>query len=215
MTDASHRVLRELLGAYALDQLGTADRARIDAHLAGCPACRAELADLRPVVAALADFGLPEDREPVVPVDLRSDVLSAVRGRRAARRLRRIGAAVAVAGLAAAAYAVGMWVARPALPPVVDAPIVALAAGVRADAGLVRHTWGTELRLEATGLTDGAGYTVTFLRDDGSRIPAGGFLGTGDRALTCSLNAAVAIESATEVVVVDEAGRPVIDAVIG
>ena len=43
-----------LAGAYALDAITGADRARFERHLAGCQACAGELAELREVTARLA-----------------------------------------------------------------------------------------------------------------------------------------------------------------
>jgi anti-sigma-K factor RskA len=42
-----------LTGAYVCDALGSAERAAFEDHLAQCPACRQEVAELREVVAAL------------------------------------------------------------------------------------------------------------------------------------------------------------------
>lgn len=50
----------ELLVAYLYDELGDADRARMDAHLRGCAACRNELAGLRGVRAHLTAWAPPE-----------------------------------------------------------------------------------------------------------------------------------------------------------
>ena len=49
----SHREADELLGAYALDAVDAAERAEVEAHLASCPRCRAELDELRQVAAAV------------------------------------------------------------------------------------------------------------------------------------------------------------------
>ena len=43
-----------LAGAYALDALGPADRARFERHLSGCPACSQEARGLREATALLA-----------------------------------------------------------------------------------------------------------------------------------------------------------------
>lgn len=51
--DRDHQVLRERLGAYVLDGLDAAERDALDAHLAGCPACRAELAAIAPLAGPL------------------------------------------------------------------------------------------------------------------------------------------------------------------
>ncbi len=51
----------DMLGAYVTDALDPSERSRFEAHLAGCAQCRAEAADLREVLATLADA------EPVRP----------------------------------------------------------------------------------------------------------------------------------------------------
>ena len=52
--DERHRELRERLGAYVLEALDDDERAEVEAHLAGCPECRAEADDLRPLVLPLS-----------------------------------------------------------------------------------------------------------------------------------------------------------------
>ena len=49
----SHPEADELLSAYALDAVDGAERADLEAHLASCPRCRAELDELREVAAAV------------------------------------------------------------------------------------------------------------------------------------------------------------------
>ena len=61
------------LELYALRALGSGDAERVAAHLAGCPACREELALIATVVSALPDVVVP--REP--PVGLRDRILAA------------------------------------------------------------------------------------------------------------------------------------------
>lgn len=51
---------KELLVAYLYDELGGADRARMDVHLGACPACREDLAGLRGVRADLKTWAPPE-----------------------------------------------------------------------------------------------------------------------------------------------------------
>ena len=52
-TDAC-REQRENLGAYALDQLPPDERAGLEAHLEGCPRCRAELEQLSALVRPMS-----------------------------------------------------------------------------------------------------------------------------------------------------------------
>jgi len=220
VNEEEHRALRELLGAYVLEQLDADGVDTVRAHLAGCEACRAEVADLFPVAAALHELepaGL--DRE-APPPDLGDQVLQTVRRRRraAARRSRwrRAGGGVLVAASLAAAFGVGSWFTGPRTDP----PVIAVALnldqpGLTADAGLVRHTWGTELKLAARGLAPGGSYAVTFVRDDGERVSAGSFLGTGADPVRCSVNAALPVVQARELMISDASGAMVMDARLG
>jgi hypothetical protein len=57
----THHDIQELLGAFALDAVDDDERDVIEAHLAGCPRCRAEVAGHRETAALLAHTG---DRAP-------------------------------------------------------------------------------------------------------------------------------------------------------
>ena len=155
-----HRELRELLGAYVLDQLGEREQTMVEAHTAGCSACQAELAELRPVAAALRGLDPTLAAEPVLPEDLGERVVRQIHARRQAvargTRIRRGAGALLVAASAAAAFGIGTWWAGPRTdPPVVPVALRLIEPGVQANAGLVKHTWGTELKLQASGLADG------------------------------------------------------------
>lgn len=54
---ATHDDIAELLGAYALNAVDPDERALVDAHLADCPRCRAELHDHAEVAAMLGNTG--------------------------------------------------------------------------------------------------------------------------------------------------------------
>lgn len=53
----THQDIQELLGAFALDAVDDDERDVIDAHLAGCPRCRAEVEGFRETAALLAHSG--------------------------------------------------------------------------------------------------------------------------------------------------------------
>lgn len=53
----THDEISELLGAYALDAVDPDERDVVEAHLATCARCRAEVADHREVAALLANSG--------------------------------------------------------------------------------------------------------------------------------------------------------------
>jgi hypothetical protein len=54
----SHQDIQELLGAFALDAVDDDERDVIEAHLAGCPRCRAEVEGHRETAALLAHSGV-------------------------------------------------------------------------------------------------------------------------------------------------------------
>jgi anti-sigma factor RsiW len=56
-TNFSHEDIVELLGAFALDAVDDDERDVIEAHLAGCPRCRAEVEGHRETAALLAHTG--------------------------------------------------------------------------------------------------------------------------------------------------------------
>lgn len=57
--DKEHDEIAELLGAYALDAVDDDERLAVEAHLAECPRCAAEVTDHREVAAMLAFSGAP------------------------------------------------------------------------------------------------------------------------------------------------------------
>ncbi|WP_432496905.1 anti-sigma factor family protein [Kineococcus gypseus] len=241
MSDAgAHRELREMLGLHALGLLPPQDRVRLEAHLDGCAACRAELAELAPLAGDLRlvdPARLPGP--PAPPRELGERVLDAVRGesvlreareRREARRSRRRAVLVPLASAAAAAVLAGgatYALARPDAPPVAaPAPAPAppgvvierlpltVVAGQLTPAGpavVVPHTWGVEVTFEAAGFEQGRTYRALVRTVDGTRSPAGEFLGVGARELTCDMQAAVLRADAAAFEVVDDAGRTVLE----
>ena len=80
---------------------------------------------------------------------------------------------------------------------------------VEATADLVAYTWGTEIKLTASGLNAGKAYQVAVLDARGAEIGAGTFVGT-DAEIRCNLNAALLPEEAEGFVVCDQEGRQVL-----
>lgn len=106
----------DLTGAYVLGALTPEERDAFERHLAGCAACRAEVAELLPVIDAL-----PLAVEPVEPPErLRDDILNAIRRAeappvrampepRGARRFRLWPQLSAGLAAVAAILALGLW----------------------------------------------------------------------------------------------------------
>ena len=102
MTDCE--ATREAAQAYLDGELAPEDRARLEAHAAGCPSCQRALALQRRLFALLAEPALPE-----APAGLTAAVMRRVAAERArAQRWQtRVAAAAALAASAAAVLAWG------------------------------------------------------------------------------------------------------------
>lgn len=235
-----HREMRELLGAYALDGLPDEARAPLRAHLDGCLACREELAEIAPLAEALrmvdpdalsAVSGPPPDLGGRIAARIAEEralvQARACRDERRAgarRRSRQVLTAAAAAVLVIAALAAGTAFGRATAPeltasqptatlPIEDITLRAVDQSVDIEAAVVvAHTWGVEARFEATGLDAGEVYRAAFRAEDGRLLPAGEFLGVGDKTLKCNMQAALLRNDTTGFVVTDERGRVVLTA---
>ena len=166
------------IGAYALGLLEADDRRRVEAHVARCPRCQAELPELAPVAAALRSVSpeIAASMEPATAVDQPPPQLVDLVRRRAAKDRRRrrrdilvaatIGIVVLAGGVAVGAAVLDDSASAPVAQPADDAdviedegvapaPILQRSAtdpttGVTGTVTLEAATWGTQvgLRLE-------------------------------------------------------------------
>jgi anti-sigma factor RsiW len=103
--------IHELTAAYALNALAEHEEAEYEEHLAGCAACREELASFRETAASLA-YAV---EAPAPPAELRERILAQARSERTnvipfPRRPWAVPAlATAAAAAAAVALALGLW----------------------------------------------------------------------------------------------------------
>ena len=212
----SHEELREALGTYALGQLDPVEHEQVREHLDGCDTCAADLAEIQPVATALrgVDAGtvLPAGMMPPPELDERiRRALPPVSSRDRRWPVVAGGALLAAAAAAAVVTAVVVRDTTPT-PPVIAVPQLQVAPGVTATAGLVDHTWGVEIKLQATGLRAGERFTVWVVADDGSRHGAGEILGVDDTRIVCDMSSSVLLDDAASFRVVDAAGGEVIAA---
>ncbi len=173
MTCSDER-FRHAVGPYLLGALDEAERVAFDAHLVGCTDCRAELAQLRPVVQALGTVS-ESDVSGLVPAGAAPpDTLLPGLLTRAARRDRRRRLLLAVAGGIAAAAVAALAVVlvtdgsggSPGSPPgtSADGQVMAMSpldgGAVRATATVTGMPWGTKITLHChyqTALTSTGG----------------------------------------------------------
>ncbi len=223
-----HRLQREMLGAYALGHLEGAEEAAMRAHVESCAACSRDLAELEPAVQALSHLTATNSSstgEP--PPDLVTRVVSSVAAERQARQRGYRGRMVLIAAAAVpAVLAIGgigavvghnaaddPGLAAPAVP-IEDVRVKTTGKVVEASAGVVAHTWGVEIKLQALGLRKGASYSAVVTTTDGRERSAGAFVGTGDAEMNCNLNSDVLRDDAARFAVLDEEGRTVLSAAL-
>lgn len=224
MSDDAHRGLRELVGAYALGQLTGEQWRAVHEHLTTCTVCQADLEEIAPVADLLSvvrDRMRPDElAEPDPAADgyvppLSPALLAQARAQSRwwSRRVPLTAAAAAVLVAAGIGFGVAA-VGAPAAVPQETVAVRTLADGVRAQAGLVAHTWGMEVKLVASGFEPGRPYRVTVTDDSGRKVGAGEFLGTGAQEMRCNLNSSIPRAAAATVQVTDPDGHVVLDAVV-
>jgi anti-sigma-K factor RskA len=214
----------ELIGAYAVDALDGAERARVEEHLTACPDCRSDLVEYREVLAALTTRAVappPELEDAVVaaarvgsgaPPSTQRTVVTPPAG----PRRRRPATLLAAAAVAAAVFMVGGVVGRATAPV---APVAAsdpaavqavLAVAAADDAAFVpADVMGTAARvvisdemgkmafLAADLPTPAKGecYQVWRVSPDGSKTSAGVFTPDADGLVAVVLDAGPDTES--------------------
>lgn len=97
-------------------------------------------------------------------------------------------------------------------PPTEAIGFATALAGVRSDARLINHTWGTELLLDIAGLPPGQTYRIRYDGANSGGADAGSFLSVADTVMQCRFNAAVLRADVTSIAVVDDTDSDVLRA---
>jgi anti-sigma factor RsiW len=230
MSAGSHEASQ--LGAYVLETLDPDERHAVDAHLAECPECRADLAELEAVKDVLNDIppealvqGAP-DADLVLQRTLRQVRGEAARGSRRRWVPAAAAVAVALAGALGAGVAVGRGTApapsSQATPPAPSVSVTSAAPGTRAGtvddpatgvrltARVVPAIGWVRVNAAVNGIPAGENCRLIVVGKDGSREIAAGWIvskagETGGTTLDGS--AAVAPDNVAAVEVVNTAGR--------
>jgi hypothetical protein len=208
-----HHRYQEQIGAFLLGKLDGVEWTAMQTHLNSCPVCQAEVRELEPVVAALADAAPDRiEEEPLPPWHLEESTLAPILGEK--HRVRRRSGRFRWSTLAAAAIcvvAIGLAGFTSLLEPAValEPLSFSVARGVEVDGHLIKHDWGTEIRLVVSGSRDGQTYRVTLVSEDGEPVNAGTFIGIGDKTLRGTFNAALLRKEADRLEVRTPGGEPV------
>lgn len=156
------------LGVYALGAADDTERVLIETHLSTCWACRAELTRLEPLPGLLARVPAnllrtdlpPASRPGHAPAGGGGTQTGATPGRKVRAAAGRWRSAAAMAAAAALGAAGGFWLAQPgASQPAANSPPAATTLSgtnpvthVRVTVTLTGTSWGTSIRLLASGL---------------------------------------------------------------
>jgi hypothetical protein len=205
---------RGLLALEVVGQLSDADRPGLEAHLDGCPACRAERHDLAAVGAMLSSASPLRSAEPVVPPHLSDAVVTRLRAdARIDRRRRRQRLSVLSGAAAAVVMAAGVLAG---LQPWAGSPgrTMALAGtpGVHATETLFPESWGTRLHLVETGQPGGQALTVEMRSRGGHWWDAGTYRTVAGRQVRADFACAVPAGDVYQVNVRDDQGHVVLSA---
>ncbi|MEK6271932.1 MAG: anti-sigma factor [Actinomycetota bacterium] len=197
------REWRERIGALVLGQLPEEERFATEAHLDGCPACRADAEALAPVASLLGradpDRLVPA---PAPPPRLGERIVSRIAAERRAERRRRtrLRLGLTAAAAAAAAAAAVTLVGSDQSTSSETVAFRSLPRGASAEATLAPRPWGSEISVRVHGFRPGTLCQVWLRRSDGKRVPAGSFRyvydGKSDHA---GLSSALAPEDAIAV----------------
>jgi Putative zinc-finger len=185
MNASCNSLERLSLGAYVLGALDPVERAAVDAHLAGCPACRDELAGLAAMPGLLSRVRVEDVLEPAPsPTPAAADrLIGRLRAARRARR-RRLGAAAGAVALAAIAGAIVIGTYNTggsgASKDVASISASDARTGVTASFGVRPAPWGTAVRVRLRGVPPNTRCKLIAYSRGGGREVAGTWRATYD-----------------------------------
>ncbi len=201
------REWRESLGAYALGQLPDSERVSLEAHLEGCPACRAEAESLA-AVSRLLPHADPErfGPAPVPPPELGKRIAATIGAeRRSDRRRRRLRFGLAFSGATAAAaaavLAIFVLAGNESGGPEQHISFRNMPAGVKISASLEPQAFGTEIHLYVKGIRSGTLCRVYMRGPAGENVSAGTFRYRWGGDASAVLSAALDLSRAKALVV--------------
>jgi len=210
---ASHERLS--LGAYVLGALDPVERAEVEAHLAGCEACRDEVAGFAAMPGLLSRVSLADVLDPPAPCasGTAERLIGRLRAARRARR-RRLASAVAVAAIAAVALITVTTNSGGGGAGSESASISATSprTGVSATFGMHPASWGTAVQVHLRGVRPGTNCRLIAVSRNGSREVAGTWRATYDGTADVRTATAIPKDQLASFQVVTAGGRPLVQA---
>jgi anti-sigma factor RsiW len=223
----------EWQGILAMDVVGLAsleETSAVNEHLAQCPTCRQDAADLQWAAKALQSVdpaqldhlgeqplgpgglvGSPPDASKDVPAQAHVPLPALGGERHAPGRDPRVlvGIGSAIVATAAAVMAVLAIGGSPA--PATKTVALSGVSGVQASVSLTAQSWGTSATLQESGQAPGQVLTVSMRTSYGRWWVAGSYrTGTGSGPVVVQLSCAVQSNKITDVWISDQSGRTVL-----
>ncbi|WP_018684719.1 anti-sigma factor family protein [Actinokineospora enzanensis] len=219
-----------LLGAYTLGALDHDERRTVEEHLAGCPDCRAELAELEEVRDMAGELpaeallhGPPDDGDLLLARTLRQVRTEATTKRTRTLAITGVAAAVVIAAVLGTGVLIGRstrQVAEPlpttASPTETQDPATRYVSGIdprthtRLTAAITPAAGWVRVNASITGIPAGERCRVIVVAKDGTRETAGGWLVSAKGAVEgTNLDGAalVAPDQVASIEVVDTEGK--------
>ena len=203
------------LGAYVVGALEHAERAELEAHLAHCPMCRDELAELAPLPGLMsrltADEAMagPPTLDPVGSSAMLDRLLAAASTeRRRASRARWVAAAAAVVLLAGAGT--GAVVATRGNGAHWQQTAKAAAGPVHLTVKLADQASGTKLDMTMSGVTSGQRCSLVAVGRDGRTEDAGWWEATYEGTAHITGTTSIARKDLTQLKVVTDEGKTLV-----
>ena len=194
-----------LLGLYVLGGLDRRERAGFEEHLASCPECRREAAELETLPDLLdalpRDAALELAAPPQHEVEERTrELVDELARRRRKERRRWAGLVAAAAGVClVAGAAIGPLLTQQQQPPATESYVMTADGGLQLELALVHKAWGTEMQVAGEQLPRDGLLTLWVTGDSGYTYQVASWQATPAGRATLTAACAMATDEIVQV----------------